>query len=264
MKRAFLWLAPVAMAAALSLLSLIPLPPPEPPTYPKPTASPLPSIVVLSVGDSLTYGTDGSTTASYRGELSKLLRLTGQPHQWVVSAAPGSKCSWWVTRLDALITTHHPAIIFLNCGTNDTPTDATEQDYRAILGVAAAHVVPVVASLIGIPDMRSPTNSVRPSIYSWMEGTNLAIRRALAGFPAVPVANLERIPATPEWLQADGIHWTARAEAAVGQIFYEAARALRGWLTFAQMHVTKMCGLSGVRPNEPWLVPDVDYRVCRT
>lgn len=252
------------LAVVVSLLFLIPIPPPEPPTYPKPTASPLPAVTVLSVGDSLTYGTDGSPTSSYRGELSRLMRLTGQPHQWVVAAAPGSKCSWWVTRLDALITTHHPNIIFLACGTNDTSTDSTEADYRSILAVAAARGVQVVASLIGIPDMRSATNSVRPWIYGWMETTNLAIRRALADFPAVPVANLERIPATPEWLQADGIHWTARAEAAVGQIFYEAARAMRGWLTFAQMRITKMCGLSGVRPNESWLVPDVDYRVCRT
>lgn len=243
---------------------LLPSPSPEPPTYPTPSSSPLPAITVLSVGDSLTYGTDGSTTASYRGELSRLMRLTGQSHQWRVEAAPGSKCSYWPSRIDNLITTHHPDVIFLDCGTNDTPTDSTEADYRAILAVTQARGVQVVASLIGIPDMRSDTNRVRPYIEDWMHGTNLAIKRALASYPQVPVADMQRVPANPEWLQADGIHLTARAEAAYGQLFYQAAQPMRGWKTLAQMRTYEMCGLSGAWRDDPWPTPDVAYRVCRT
>jgi lysophospholipase L1-like esterase len=257
--RAWGWLAP---AVGVVLLALVPLPPPEPPTYPTPSASPLPAITVLAVGDSLTYGADGSVTASYRAELSRLMMLTGQTHQWRVEAAPGSKCSYWAARVDALITTHHPDVIFLDCGTNDTPTDNTEADYRAILATAAARGVQVVASLIGIPDMRA--NAYRPYILDWMHGTNLAIRRALASYPQVPVADFQRVPANPEWLQSDGIHLTARSEAAYGQIFYQAAQPMRGWKTLAQMRTYEMCGLSGAWRDDPWPTPDVAYRVCRT
>lgn len=263
MRRLAFLLTPIAVVA-LSALSLIPLPPPEPPTYPSPTGSPLPAITVLSVGDSLTYGTDGSATASYRGELSRLMRFTGQPHQWRVEAVPGTKCAWWAARIDAIITAHHPDVLFLNCGTNDQPGDATEADYRTILSVATGRGVQVVASLIGIPDMRSDINRSRPWIDDWMLGTNEAIKRALASYPLVPFANLERIPANPERLQSDGIHWNSWTEAAVGQLFYEAAQRVRpGWRTFDQMRITRICGLNGSHDTEPWPRPDVDYRVCR-
>lgn len=263
-------MTPPKMASGIALVllvlqSLIPLPPPEPPTYPSPSGSPLPAITVLSVGDSLTYGTDGSATASYRRELSRLMRLTNQPYQWRVEALPGSTCHHWALRIGDIITIHHPHLIVLNCGTNDVPTtDATEQDYRTILSVAAAQGVAVVASLIGRPYMGSAENVVRPWIDGWMEATNVAIERALASYPLVPAAFFWRVPADPEWLAADGIHLTARAEAAYGQLIYQAARASRGWLTLAQMRVTEMCGLHGTRRGAPWPVPDVAYRVCRT
>lgn len=255
------WLAPVIAV----LLSLVPLPPPEPPTYPTPSASPLPAITVLAVGDSITYGTDGSTTASYRGELSRLLRLTGQAHVWRVAAVPGSTCNHWAQYLDAAITTYSPQLIVLNCGTNDRPgINNTEQDYRAILAVAASRGVPIVASLIGRPYMGSAENQVRPWIDAEMDDTNSAIERALASYPNVPKALFWRVPADPEWLQSDGIHLTARAEAAYAQLIYQAARASRGWLTLAQIRVTEMCGLHGTRRGAPWPTPDVAYRVCRS
>lgn len=255
-------LAPVALVLP-SLLSQAPLPSPEPPTHPSPSAPALPMRKLMSIGDSITFGTDGSVTASYRGEVSRILRLTGQPHEWIVQAAPGSKCSWWTSRIDGLITTYHPDMIFLNCGTNDTPADQTEADYWSILTIAGARGVPVVASLIGRPDMRSPTNTVRPWIKDWMQGTREALQRALSGFPGVPYADVGLVPANPEWLQPDGIHWSARMEAAVGQLFYEAARLLWvGWKTLAQLGVIKMCGLSGVGDTGPWLRPGIDYRVC--
>lgn len=235
--------------------------PPASPT-PSPTAA---SILVMSVGDSLTYGIDGGTYSSYRQELSRLMNLAGQPHTWNVQAVGGTKCSYWAAHLPALIDTYHPAIVFLNCGTNDTPTDATETDYRTILAAVAARPnTKIVASLIGRPDMESPTNTVRPWIADWMDATNTAIRAALASYPSVPVAPMLRVPADIEWLQPDGIHLTARSEAAYGQLFYQAAAASRGWPTLAQLGVHEMCGLSGHDRDDPWPTPDVAYRVCRS
>lgn len=253
------WLAP-AIATAVALLSPIPQPEP-PPVYTTPPQ--LPAITVLSVGDSLTVGTDGGPTASYRGELSRLMTRTGQPHAWRVEAMGGSTCAHWADWLDTLITRHHPDVIFLNCGTNDTPESATEADYRRILATAQARGVQLVASTIGYPDMGSPTNAVRPWIDDWMHETNLAITRALADYPQVPVARMSRVPADPEWLQGDGVHLLPRAEAAYGQLFYQAVAPARGWRTLAQMRMVGMCGLKGAWTGDPRPRPDVDYRVCR-
>lgn len=272
------WLASIVAAVAVVLVAVVVAPQrsagtdirPRPTVInPEPTPSPLPAKVMMSVGDSLTEGTGsdkGTTYASYRLELSRLMTMTGQPYTWVLAAAGGTTCGYWAARLDGLITTYHPNVIFLNCGTNDIPgTNNTEADYRAMLAIAQSRGVQVIASLIGIPDMRSPTNVVRPWIIDWMHATNLAILRALAAYPSVPYADVQFIPANPEWLQADGIHWTARADAAVGQLFYLASLVIMHWLTFAQMRVTQMCGLSGrwfASPTDPWPVPDVDYRMC--
>ena len=238
--------------APMSLLIPLPSPNNQVTRSPQPVPT-LPPVTILLLGDSLTV------EPSYGEELSRLMNRTGQPHTRHVVAAPGSKCSWWVTRINDLITQYQPHMLFLNCGTNDTPSDNTEADYRAILATGTARGVQVIASLIGIPDMRSPTNTVRPYILDWMHNTNLAIKRALVSYPQVGVADIQRVPANPEWLQADGIHWTSRARAAVGQIFYQAAVPVRGWKTLAQMGTYEMCGLSGTWITDPW---PANYRVC--
>ena len=229
---------------------------------PSPTAAP---ILVMSVGDSLTYGADGGIYASYRQELSRLLNLAGVPHTWNVQAIGGTKCHYWATQIGQLLTSD-PAIVFLNCGTNDEPTDATQADYNTILAAVAAHPnTLLVASLIGRPDPDGNANITRwPTIDDWMDGTNTKIRAALAGYPTVPVASMLRIPNNAEWLTADGIHWTPRANGAAAQLFYRAAAASRGWPSLAQLGVYEMCGLSGHDRDERWRVPDVQYRVCRS
>jgi acyl-CoA thioesterase I len=251
--------APAAVTATIVPRKSIP-----PSPSPSPTAAP---ILLMSVGDSLTegHGPNGTITDSYRPELSRLMRLAGVPHTWNIQAVGGTKCSYWAARMASLIDTYHPAVIFLDCGTNDAPTDNTEADYRTILAAVAARPnTKIVASLIGIPDMKSPTNTVRPYIIDWMHGTNLAIKRALASYPAVPVADMQRVPANPEWLQPDGIHLTPRSEAAYAQLFYQAAQPSRGWLSLTQMHIHEICGLNGVWTPDPWPTPDVQYHVCRS
>lgn len=237
------------------------------PTVPNPVPTPsLAPIVVMSVGDSLTEGTDPATKAtplgSYRPYLTNLLNATGQPHAWVIAAQGGTKCSHWAAVLGSLIDTYHPRLILLNCGTNDEPgIDNTEADYRTMLAAAQSRGVPLVASLIGRPYMGSLVNQGRPWIEAWMDATNDAIRRALAAYPSVPYANMLRVPNNPEWLTDDGIHITARAEAAWAQLFYAAAQLLMGWLTLAQMRIAEMCGLSGHDRDDPW---PTGYRVCLT
>lgn len=247
-------------AAAATIIPRKSFPPSPSPT---PTAAP---IVLMSVGDSLTegHGPNGTITQSYRTEMDRLLDLAGVPHTWNVQAVGGTKCHYWAGLIGSLIDTYHPRVILLNCGTNDTPTDATAQDYRTILATAAARNTKIVASLIGRPDPAGTANVTRwPQIDDWMDATNTAIRSALADYPAVPVASMLRIPNNIEWLQSDGIHWTARAEAAAGELFYPAAAGLLGWPPLAQLGVHEMCGLSGHDRDDPWPPPDVAYRVCR-
>lgn len=226
----------------------------------------------MSVGDSLTEGTDpatkGTIYASYRPEMSRLMSMTGQPYTWVIQGVGGTKCSYWAARMASLLDTYHPNLVLLNCGTNDEPTDDTEGAYRVMLAAAAARHTVLVASLIGVPDMRTDTNRVRPYILNWMHGTNLAIKRALASYPSVPIANMERIPDKLTWLNPDGIHWNLRGDAGAGQKFFGAARQAMGWMTFSQMHTAEMCGLDGSFPGsatwpaDPEPIPDIDYRVC--
>lgn len=237
----------------IPLAQMIPLPSPNNQVTRSPAPVPtLPAKVIMSIGDSL------SLEPSYYEELSRLMTKTGQPHTWVIAAAGGSRCSYWVGLIDSLITQHHPNVIFLNCGTNDTPLDATEADYTALLTIAQNRGVAVIASYIGRPYMGSPENVVRPYIEGWMNSTNLAIQRALVAHPR-PVADMSRIPATPEWLTPDGIHWTWRARAAAGQLFYQAAAPSLGWKTLSQMGMTEMCGLSGAWLGQPW---PTNYRMC--
>lgn len=276
MTRITRWLAAVSAAAACLAAGLVAVPGasadlPTPRT-PRPTViNPVPTpslapITVLSVGDSLTRGTDGSTYASYRGELTRLMSMTGQAHTWVVDAEGGKKCSYWATgRMAWLLTTYRPDVVFLDCGTNDTPSDATESDVRTILAAVASYNAAsardalLVAALIGQPDMDSDTNVVRPWIWDWMHNTSQAIGRALAAYPAVPVADMVRVPNNIEWLDPDGIHLTARSNAAYAELFYRAAQQLVGWLTLAQMHLSGMCGLHGHWRGTPW---PTGYRVC--
>lgn len=231
------------------------------PTFPGPVPSPKPHIVILSVGDSLTYG-GGLTLGSYRLELDRLLGMTAQPHTWVVQAVGGTKCSYWAVRLDALITQYNPGLILLNCGTNDVPgTDNTEAAYRSMLGIAQARGVKLVGSTIGIPDMKSDTNRVRPYILDWHWQTTQAILQALAAFPAVRWADMTRMAPNPEFYQTDGIHLNQWGEAVWGQLFYQAAQPVMGWWTLQQLGTHEMCGMSGSWPWEPW---PTDYIVCRS
>jgi len=260
-----LLLRPAPHTTAVSVAAtIIPRKTITPSPSPTPTAAP---ILVMSVGDSLTegHGPNGTITESYRPELSRLMRLAGVPHTWNVQAVGGTKCSYWAAHLPALLDTYHPAIVFLNCGTNDTPSDATETNYRTILAaVAARPSTKLVASLIGRPDPAGTANISRwPTIDDWMDATNTAIRAALASYPSVPVASMLRVPNNIEWLQSEGIHWTSRSEAAVGQLFYQAAAPMRGWPTLAQLGVSEMCGLSGHDRDDAWPTPDVAYHVCR-
>jgi len=242
---------------------------------PLPTPS-LAPIVVVSMGDSLTEGTDpatrGGTYASYRAEMTRLMNRTGQAHTWVVQGIGGTKCSYWAARMASVLSTYHPNLVLLDCGTNDTPTDDTASAYRTILAAveaynASGHNTVLVASLIGVPDMKSPTNSVRPYIEKWMLDTNLAIASVIdpcfpaSSCPVVPYANMWKVPANHvEWLAPDGIHLTERSNAAYGQLFYQAAQVRMGWLTFEQMRMAPMCGLSGTfRSTDP---RPTGYQVC--
>lgn len=211
------------------------------------TATPT-TITVLSIGDSLTFGTAGTVNDSYRAELSRLMNQTGQPHVWKMASFPGTKCSTWAGLINDVLTENKPDLIFLNCGTNDRPGDNTEQDYRTILSAATSRGVQVVAALIGVPNVCTIVGLAR---IAEMRAINVQIQAALADYPQVAYADFDRVPDNAKWMVWDFIHLLPRAEAAYGQLFYEAAQPIRGWRTLAQM------GEMGVRPS-----PEILRYVC--
>lgn len=232
---------------------------PRPSLSPFPTPT-LPHLRIVSMGDSLTKGLNGAVEDSYRGPLSQLMTLTGQPHTWIVQAVGGSKCSHWAAQIDTVIATYDPDVVIVNCGTNDVPgVDNTEGDYLRIIDRVRAHGVIFVGSLTSQPDMESDTNKIRPYIFNWMRDTMLALKRAIQA-RGVPYFDAVRVPSTREWLQTDGIHLTVRSEAGYAELIYNVLRLLiPGWKSLQEMHLEGMCGLNGHWPDTPW---PTDYRIC--
>lgn len=260
-----------ALVATLSASAAqgMPIPQPVPgPTHPAPSpTATVPEDTFIAVGDSITCGVGCGALDSYRAELTRLAAKGGHPITWVVAAVGGTKCSYWADQIETLLTTHNPDVMVLNCGTNDLPGDPTEASYRTILDAAQAHGVTVVATLIGLPDMRNPVNSVRPEIKGIMEGTNDILADVFADYLDVAVADLQQIPANLEF-KFDGIHCSLpdnvneRCDDAMGQLYYQALQPKMGWPTLAQMGEREMCGLNGSRDTAPEPVPNVDYWTC--
>jgi len=92
-------------------------------------------IKILTVGDSITEGATmtGSVSPAYRAELGRLLDAACQPHEFVVAAKGGTTCNYWSDKMAGLMTTHHPDIVLINCGTNNRLDNKTPGE-RAAFG----------------------------------------------------------------------------------------------------------------------------------
>jgi len=109
-----------------------------------------PGAVVLSFGDSLTYGTGASEDESYPAQLAK---LSGR--RVLREGVPGEVSATGLARLPAVLDEHQPRLLLLCHGGNDIlrrlPAAEAAANVRAMIRLAQSRGIDVV--LIGTPDL---------------------------------------------------------------------------------------------------------------
>lgn len=117
--------------------------------------------LVLAFGDSLTFGTGSPQGQSYPDVLASLL---GRP---VVNVGvPGELSAAGLTRLPAMLETHHPSLVILCHGGNDflrrLDQEETVRNLKGMVEMIRAHGAEVL--LVGVP--RLEFGLVMPKFYA--------------------------------------------------------------------------------------------------
>jgi acyl-CoA thioesterase I len=126
----------------------------------RPKLERLPSdAVILSFGDSLTYGTGANEDESYPAQLEKLVQ-----RRVVRAGVPGEVTAQALARLPAALDEHAPRLLLLCIGGNDflrrLGNAQAERNVREMVKLAASRGVAVV--LIGTPE---PGLTVTPPAF---------------------------------------------------------------------------------------------------
>lgn len=208
---------------------------------------------ILTLGDSITH--DGA----WQNETERLLTSAGVANTIVNVAVSGSDCGYWPSRIDALLATHQPDLVVLACGTNDWPADrmpwgeprsgwATRYVIEAVYAYRPANPAKTLPVLVQYSD---------PLIApAWLLANEPATNDILYvnqllyvnGPQLAGIADLQMIPATADYVSADGIHPVARGYKAIGRTVYDAARASMGWPVTGE---PALCGQYGHRAGYP-------------
>jgi lysophospholipase L1-like esterase len=116
-----------------------------------------PDAVILAFGDSLTHGTGTVLQQAYPARLQQMLART------VINAGiPGEVSATGLSRLGALLKTHHPELLILCHGGNDilrhSNLKQTKDNLQQMIDLAKANNTQVV--LIGVPQFSIFLSSV--------------------------------------------------------------------------------------------------------
>jgi lysophospholipase L1-like esterase len=110
--------------------------------------------VILSFGDSLTYGTGSSRENAYPSVLEKLIQQQLTTAKVINAGVPGEISQEGLLRLPTLIAQHRPELIILCHGGNDIlrklNLSNTQNNIQQMFNLAEQHNIPVV--LIGVPE----------------------------------------------------------------------------------------------------------------
>lgn len=166
---------------------------------------------LLVFGDSLSANYGIAAEAGWVSLLQQ--RLDGKPHDYrVVNASiSGETTAGGASRIRAALDTHQPAIVIIELGANDglrgLSLEATRNNLDTIMHACRAHKARIL--LIG---MRLPPNYGA----AYAEGfaalyPALARKHRAALLPFL----LDGIADRREWFQADNLHPTAAAQAAI-------------------------------------------------
>lgn len=193
-------------------------------------------LIILSFGDSITYGTSSSANGPATG-YPKLLEHTLEPvlggHFLSINAGhPGEHTSDGVRRFHSVLKSYSPDLLLLMEGTNDGffnfPYSTTESNLRNMISSALAYNIPVI--LATIPPVISNSGHDRSAQMAWIQGFNPTIYR-IADSYNIPVAKVfEKITSQPNWQrnlmdQDTANHPNDAGYQFVRQAFYEALRS---------------------------------------
>lgn len=186
------------------------------------------TVRIMGCCDSLTTGNDGT---SYRNELDLLLRQVGVEPVHVVTAKPGSLCSTWAPKLEALIRENRPDVLLLNCGTNDAAKPQAQlgafgRTYASMIDVARKAGVKVMVSKLQISDVS--TTPWQPWLPLNEAKLNEVIDRASKFYGDVGLADFSAIPATAE-NTTDGVHSTSIGEQLYAKAWFDEGVRLGWW-----------------------------------
>jgi len=165
-----------------------------------------PTLLVL--GDSLSAAYGIPREAGWVNLLSQRLHEQKSPYQVVNASVSGETTNGGLTRLPALLATHHPRLLILALGANDglrgLPPPQTARNLENIIALTEKQGGKVL--LVG---MRLP-----PNYGASYTGKFQAVFSEVAKKRKVPLVPflLEGIATQAEHFQADGLHPTAQAQ----------------------------------------------------
>jgi lysophospholipase L1-like esterase len=181
--------------------------------------------------DSITE--DGGGDA-YRDELGAMITV---PHRFAVTALSGSRCTHWAPQMSELLVLHNPAVVLINCGTND-PTATLEdrellgQSYRQIIEAIHTHNpnIYIIASKIQISRV-DPEGSL-----SWLPDSEIRANEVIdfnvgyyiPAWPTVGLVDFSTIEAT-EINNPDGIHPGPAGQQLYADLWFAEGQRLGAW-----------------------------------
>lgn len=161
-----------------------------------------PDAVVLTFGDSLTFGTGAAATQSYPAELERIIG-----RKIVSAGVPGEVSAQGLARLSVVLDQVHPQLLILCHGGNDLlrklDTAALAANLRAMVRLARDRGVPVV--LIAVP---------KPGLFPSAHPVYTEVAAEL-GLPIEPDALADIL--TDNELKSDPIHPNARGYARLAE-----------------------------------------------
>ena len=163
---------------------------------------------ILVFGDSLSAAYGLRPEQGWVALLEKRLQAQAYGYQVVNASISGETTSGGLARLPRALSTHRPAIVILELGANDglrgLPLSVTRDNLTMLVQLATAAGARVL--LIGI---RLPPN-YGPRYGSEFAGMYVQVAEQ-QHLPLVPFL-LEKVALSPEVMQADGLHPSARGE----------------------------------------------------
>jgi lysophospholipase L1-like esterase len=193
---------------------------------------------ILALGDSIT------AAFGWQAALSQRLDLADVQHVITTRAVGGTRCSYWPSRIAALLAEHDPDVVMLLCGTNDDPAERiygepmTSWSVRSVYEAAHAYGAAVVPTFVQYADPFLAPGWLIDSLPVINGYLYTEIIRHISWW--VGILDLQMIPASAVYLADDGIHPNTHGQATIGLLAY---RALAPFLQ--EPGAPEPCGMAG-------------------